>query len=357
MSEAIMLGTWDAKRLVVEENGQEDDIKLCRGHSTGNTKGTLCLSNGGKCYTANMNSGPQRLRGKSEGYTMKEIQNCTHSGTVVADAGNMYILTDKHLISMDYHNPNATPEILCHLPSTFSTPSIVLVRNMLYLYSGGEKHLGRIFAYDTETKNTTLESLPTTGMVPPKRSGQGLIAVAEKYLFLYGGCDDDRELYVYDIEEKCWYCVEMRGSEEVMPPALSGHSMSLCGEMILIFGGFVGGTSWSTNTEMYVGVIDKLDSSVTWHLGRAKNPNDNSKPSSRGYHDALLVSVSPEQTSLVIIGGVNQSEEQIKTSPVYLLHFLPQHTAPLPLSWTINKDTVKRRTTCNTAMFCDCVIC
>ena len=162
---------------------------------------------------------------------------------------------------------------------------------------------------DTEQKWELVEN---TGDIPePLAEHKGVLF--NSYFYLFGGVNQSEEvsnnLYIYSIKDRQW--IKNEYPENVVPPR-TGHSMSLVGDKIVVFGGFDKGIfsnsiyiydinedSWD-NDEKKEGDNELLKEGQETY---EENTVDESiiKPDPRINHSQITVN-----TSILIYGGVDK---------------------------------------------------
>eukprot|EP01060_Flectonema_neradi_P040711 TRINITY_DN9389_c1_g1_i1.p1 TRINITY_DN9389_c1_g1~~TRINITY_DN9389_c1_g1_i1.p1 ORF type:complete len:376 (+),score=51.84 TRINITY_DN9389_c1_g1_i1:60-1130(+) len=354
--EVQMLGTWDVKRVAFsceDNSGGMVDVKVERGHGAAASEsgkfGIAASTN--SAHWCDLTEKARSLLGKTEGFLCDPLTSPSGVGTCVADDDFLYVIKQNGITKLPWSGgPSST---FPNPPEPFISASCVLHDSNIFIYVGDT---GRVWTWCTQT--TKYKPFQTCGAVPGRRKGQAMTLIGDDYIVLHGGEVSgeyiDSDLYLMDIKEREWYRTESEGQETCRPSSLSGHSLTAVGRRLIVFGGFLSGSAWAANTELFVATFTN-DGVIEWSLGRARNPGDNAKPSATAYHNAALIKCQSDP-KLVIFGGVNQSDETVKHPSLYLIHLKTDvYNDSLPKGWSLDKTKVKQRVMCM-GNICECVI-
>ena len=336
--EVQMLGTWDVKRITYPcetGNGGIEDIRVVRGHgAAASESGKFGIaSTNDSAHWCDLTEDPKPLFGKTEGHVCDPLSSPEGVGCCVADDSNLYIIKQSGITKLPWSGgPSST---FGNPPDNFVNTSCILHNSTIFIYVGDT---GRLWTWSIE--NNKYQPFQTCGAQPGRRKGQAMTLMGENYLVLHGGEVSgeyiDSDLYLMDLSEREWYRVESEGHETCRPTSLSGHSLTAVGRRLIVFGGFLAGSAWSANTELFVATFNTTGS-IEWSLGRARNPGDNAKPSATAYHNAALIKSSTDP-KLIIFGGVNQSDETAKQPSLFLIHLKADvYSDKLPKNWSLDK--------------------
>lgn len=156
-------------------------------------------------------------------------------------------------------------------------------------YGGGDES-GYVYVNDTfvlDVDENTWFQPRCRGTPPEPRYGHSAALVGTRIVFFGGKGKDNthfRDLHALDAATMTWYQGPSSGGA---PAARHGHSSTLCGSRLFVFGGVCG--------QKYFQDLHCLDlSSMAWHQPETSGP----KPNARMGHAALLIG-----ENLVIHGG------------------------------------------------------
>jgi N-acetylneuraminic acid mutarotase len=116
-------------------------------------------------------------------------------------------------------------------------------KGILYVFGGfqGESigaYTNATYAINLKDQTYQLVKLSGHGAVPPPRAGHG-VAYCNGFLYVFGGTDGSirfHDTWFLNIVNGQWNQLRA-GPTDVIPKARSGHSMSVCGHKIIVFGG------------------------------------------------------------------------------------------------------------------------
>eukprot|EP00659_Diplonema_papillatum_P012996 gene12996-20041_t len=339
MTDPIMLGTWEVKQVVLSSNhaGSEDWVELAahRGHSAAAgeaVEGRIGVIAGpDRAYCVDLRSMRKVARGVQV-YPAEEMHPSTSiTGPCAAIAAGLLVVGEHEAVVLPW-KPEAEAAAPSPTPAPLHGHSIVAHAGDAYVFDGASASLWKVVCSEAEA-GVSFEKVNASGDAPSQRRNQAMASVAG-CLFVHGGAGTDAELYAFNLATQSWHCLKTGGAADVQPPGLEGHSLTVVGRRLVLFGGLVGGDPWNVNTELYVATLED-GGAVDWSAGRGRNPNDESKPSPRGYHAATAV-VTPSGLALAVFGGVNQSNEAIVHSPIYLLRFKDALAAETADGWKLN---------------------
>lgn len=127
----------------------------------------------------------------------------------------------------------------------YAAESVTLADDLVLVYGGkddskafNDLHLLRFTSADKQRAQWS--KLAPTGQAPTPRDC-GTATLLNKKLYVIGGSDEEREVFVYDVETNAWSTVAPpeEGSDEAAWPTLrSGHACApVAGRYIVMFGG------------------------------------------------------------------------------------------------------------------------
>jgi len=186
-----------------------------------------------------------------------------------------------------------TPLASGKFPSARGGHSTVLFEQRLVVF-GGHYHKGDgVFVYENDTYVLNLRTLKwklvrTKGDVPRARYGHSATVFGDE-MYVFGGRGSGgknfRDMDCLNLKTMTWRKIR---SANALPPGRSGHSATLIGDKIVIFGGFDGKR---TIDDLWVFNI----ATTTWMRPRTTGRG----PKSRHGHTCVL----SEEGGLVVFGG------------------------------------------------------
>ncbi|GAB0097721.1 uncharacterized protein DMENIID0001_133870 [Sergentomyia squamirostris] len=178
--------------------------------------------------------------------------------------------------------------------------SAITFKGKMYMFGGqiqfGEKRasLNDIWVFDLSTRQWTLESevkMCNSDIAPTPKFYASMVC-HEDNVVLFGGCPYTPltlvdELHVYNLQEK--KCIRPQVSTP-WPPAMFGHSATIHGDNMVIFGGFQTGKYGSVNDVWTLNLAN-----FTWQ----KQKTSQEKPVPRMFHHQIRLN----DENLLILGG------------------------------------------------------
>ena len=208
-------------------------------------------------------------------------------------------------------------------PSMRHGPTAVLVDNMAYIW-GGYPYCNALYAFDVDTHGWFKPEV--SGSVPLARYGHSA-CLSGKVMYVFGGhtqlTGSTNDIYKLDTAAMVWSFIDAGGTP---PPASEGHSATIIGTKMFVFGGKVG-RAFDTETDCWL-----------------RKPSGNLLPERRSSHSAFAYN-----GELYIFGGHRRRQEYFYD----LWKFNPE-----TWSWkeVQRKKEIGRSTMCCCCIVGDCVI-
>ncbi|GAB0090730.1 uncharacterized protein DMENIID0001_054860 [Sergentomyia squamirostris] len=227
-------------------------------------------------------------------------------------------------------------------PAARYSHAVAVYKGFMYVFGGGSNEVttfNDLWAFDLSTR--TWERCNSHGPHPyPSPKARATMVCHEDRLIVFGGlryppkhppyqriCLFD-ELHVYNLAEKHWMIPKM---STPWPPAMAGHSATIHGRQMVIFGGLQETTFYVANSND-VWSLD-LDT-FTWR----KHETSGQKPAPRIDHYQIRI----DDENLLIVGGLGGANSPF--TDMWLLTM----TSP---TWTWREIPVRQRNFAATRMW------
>lgn len=186
-------------------------------------------------------------------------------------------LTDLHVLNVDTMSWEV-PRCAGVTPSSRNNHATFVVGSKLYVHGGhdGTKWLSDLHCLDTERMEW---SVPVTAGTPPSARACHTTSILGRKLFLFGGYDGQKcfnDLDVLDIDTMTWIQPRVNGS---LPPSRNAQTVTVVGNRLFLFGGHSG--------NKHLRDLHILDTeTMTW--SQPETVNGQAPPGLRG-HTATLI--------------------------------------------------------------------
>ena len=159
----------------------------------------------------------------------------------------------------------ASPEV----PSWRRGHTAVLIEDLVYIWGGVMRSLcccTLLYAFDVTTHRWSQPG--ASGSVPGPRYASSACALGE-VMYVHGGNDDKdmwhrySDVYTMDTATMVWSLLNTGGTSEWCPPPSGGHSATIIGTKMFVFGGF-----WSQR-EVFLNFVRVFDTETDCWLGES----------------------------------------------------------------------------------------
>jgi Rab9 effector protein with kelch motifs len=147
-------------------------------------------------------------------------------------------LCDIHVLDISTRTWTS-PKVSGSAPSPRTAHAVAAFETQLVVWAGGKQGMDPVDTSDVyffDVPTSTWKRVKGSGVVPPPRHGHSMTVIGSR-MFVFGGMAGSTffgDLYVFDLLTHTWSCPDTAG---LPPSARSGHAAAALGAKLYVFGG------------------------------------------------------------------------------------------------------------------------